>query len=94
MHRKNWLFFAALVLSLAAPMVAMACPNCKSMIEDKGAAGTGGSMAGGIGGNMAAGYYYSILFMLAVLFTMVGTLFFVIRREARQVSPDISSLEQ
>ena len=70
----------------------MACPNCKSMLEDN-TSPTNGSMAGGFGGSMAAGYYYSILFMLTVLFSMVGTLFFVIRREARQTAIDPSITE-
>ena len=93
MLRKYWPCLAAILIGLAVPVVAMACPNCKSMIEDKTGMGTSGSMAGGLGGDMAAGYYYSILFMLAVLFTMVGTLFFVIRREARQVPTDPSITE-
>jgi hypothetical protein len=74
------------------PAAAMACPNCKSMLEDNSAS-TNGSMAGGFAGSMAAGYYYSILFMLTVLFSMVGTLFFVIRREARQSPVDPSVTE-
>ncbi len=76
---------AALLIGLLTPFAA-ACPNCVDTISadaSTGSPGTTGNMAGGIGGSMAAGYYYSILFMLTMLFTVTGIFVYVVYRNAR-----------
>jgi hypothetical protein len=70
----------------AWPVTALACPNCVDSIAAGGSIGepgTSGSMAGGIEGSMAAGYYYSILFMLFMLFSVTGGIAYAIWRQAR-----------
>jgi hypothetical protein len=84
MTRLQVLSLLAVVALLAGPAVVFACPNCKTMLEDPGQTGTSGSMAGGVSGNMAAGYYYSILFMLGTMFSLAGLLVFAIVRQARR----------
>ena len=71
---------------LAWPMVMQACPTCSETIAANSSTGEGapaGSLAGGIGGSMAAGYYYSILFMLVMLFSVLAAMSRVIVREVR-----------
>ena len=75
----------AFALSLCTSM-ASACPNCVDTLAadaSTGVSGTSGSMAGGFGGSMAAGYYYSILFMLVMLFSVTGTVVYLIVRQAK-----------
>jgi len=78
---------------LVLPAAVFACPNCVSSVEAASQSGTSGSMAGGLGGNMAAGYYYSILFMIGILFTLTTILVFAIRRQDTRLVPESFSDE-
>ncbi len=69
----------AIVVVLAGPVAAMACPNCKGTIEDQANAGDAGL-------NVARGYYYSIVFMMSMPFLLTGILVFAIRRQAKAIS--------
>jgi hypothetical protein len=64
---------ALLLLALLLAGTAAACPTCKDSF---------GNAAQSEG--LAAGFYYSILFMLGVVFSLVGGLIFKIVREARK----------
>lgn len=86
----------ALSLVLMAPAALRACPNCVDTIaasSSTGESGTSGSMAGGFGTGMASGYYYSILFMLLVLFAMVTALVVFIVRQARAQNAHQAAME-
>jgi hypothetical protein len=61
-------------LNLALPGEAVACPNCKEAVSAQPS-----EMAG-----MARGYNYSVLFMLSVPFTLLGTGTFMVVRAARR----------
>lgn len=63
----------ALTLS-AAPPSARACPNCKEAIENQD----------GEGANLKTGYYYSILVMVAMPFTLLGTGAYLVTRAVRR----------
>jgi predicted lipid-binding transport protein (Tim44 family) len=79
----------AIVCGLALPGLVEACPSCVETVAANSVeaqSGTSGSMAGGLGGGMARGYYYSILFMLAMLFGVAGTFVFFVVRHARAES--------
>jgi hypothetical protein len=67
---------AALVLlvALIAPVLASACPLCKEASSDADKPG---------GSSMWRGMYWSILFMVAAPFAMVGTMILMIRRARR-----------
>jgi uncharacterized paraquat-inducible protein A len=74
----RWLLLAmvlALVLLIAS--VAAACPTCKDGLAQSDPHGQ----------SVAAGYYYSILFMMAMPFAILGTFgslaYFSIRRAQR-----------
>jgi uncharacterized paraquat-inducible protein A len=66
----------ALILMIAS--VAAACPNCKEGLAQNDPQGQ----------SVAAGYYYSILFMMAMPFTILGTFgslaYLSIRRAQKQ----------
>jgi len=68
----------ALILVCLIASVAGACPTCKD----------GLAQVDPHGQSIAAGYYYSILFMMAMPFTILGTFgsiaYISIRRAARQ----------
>jgi hypothetical protein len=53
---------------------ATACPNCKEAV----------SLDAGEVSNLSSGYNWSVLFMLAVPFSMMGTGAFMVRRAVRQ----------
>ena len=55
---------------------ASACPNCKEAV----------SLDAGEVSNLASGYNWSVAFMLAVPFSMLGTGAFMVRRAVRQGS--------
>jgi hypothetical protein len=60
----RWLIAAAvLALILLVVGVAAACPNCKEGLAQNDPRGE----------SIAAGYYYSILFMMAMPFAILGT---------------------
>ncbi len=74
----RWLLVAmAVVLVLLIASVAAACPNCKESLTQSDPQGQA----------MAAGYYYSILFMMSMPFAILGTfgsLAYLSIRRARQ----------
>jgi hypothetical protein len=53
---------------------AMACPNCKEAV----------SLQGSEVANAASGYNWSVIFMLAVPFSMMGTGAFMVRRAVKR----------
>ena len=63
-----------LILGLGLAGPATACPNCKEAVSAQPS-----ELAG-----MAQGYNWSVLFMLAVPFTMLGTGTLVVVRAARR----------
>jgi hypothetical protein len=67
------LFVAALVL----PAVAAACPNCADAKSDSEYPGGSASLG--------AGFYYSILLMIAVPWTAISTVAFLIYRRQRRL---------
>jgi hypothetical protein len=84
--RSRYVLVLAVLGVLFIAGLASACPNCVDSIAENGSTGdTGGagSMAAGVGGSMAEGYYYSILFMITMLFSVTGAIICVIWRQAR-----------
>jgi hypothetical protein len=63
-----------LVVCVAVAPEALGCPNCKDAV----------STADPEGLNMARGYFYSILLMLAMPFTLVGSFGIYVWREMRR----------
>jgi hypothetical protein len=77
----RWMLIAmALLLVGLIASVAAACPNCKEGLAQTDPQGQA----------IAAGYYYSILFMMAMPFAILGTFgslaYLSIRRAQRQQS--------
>jgi hypothetical protein len=75
MIARRWLI--PLVVGFACSnlvSVAVACPNCKEAV----------SAQDGEGASVADGYNWSILFMLAVPFSMLGAGTVMVRRAVRQ----------
>ena len=71
----NWLLIALVVaIALLAASPASACPTCKDGIAENDPAAQ----------SMAAGYFYSIVFMMSMPFLLLGTLgsfaYFSVRR--------------
>lgn len=64
---------AALLMILGGNR-AWACPNCKEAV----------SLQDGELSNLSSGYNWSVLFMLAVPFSMIGTGAFLVQRAARR----------
>ena len=91
MNHFRWRIVAllALVVVLCLAGDAWACPTCKDGIAENDP----GSQA------MAAGYFYSILFMMAMPFLIIGTFggfaYLSVRkaREAEALSADASHVE-
>lgn len=76
-RRAAWptIAFATLVLSLCqGERTARACPNCKEAV----------SVGSGEAADVASGYNWSILFMIAVPFSMMGTGALAICRAAKR----------
>ena len=63
------------VVALVLPAVAAACPDCKDAVAD-------GEYPGGAA-SLGHGFYYSILLMIAVPWTAVSTVAFLIYRKQR-----------
>jgi len=76
----GWVLIAlAIVIVLLIASVAAACPTCKEGLDQNDPQGNA----------LAAGYYYSILFMMAMPFTILGTfggLAYLSIRRAQQAS--------
>lgn len=66
--------FVALVVVLVVAADAFGCPNCKDGVNTSDPAGL----------NVARGYFYSILFMLAMPFTLAGSFGAYVWREMRR----------
>lgn len=64
----------ALVVVAAAATAAWACPNCKDAVNTSDPDGL----------NLARGYFYSILLMLAMPFTLAGSFGCYVWREVRR----------
>lgn len=69
MRPSRWVF---LLLFLALAGALMACPTCKDQLANSE------KTAG-----LARGFYYSILLMLGIFFSLVAFLVFKIAKEAR-----------
>jgi hypothetical protein len=65
------------VAALLLPALAAACPNCKDAVAD-------GEYPGGAA-SLGHGFYYSILLMIAVPWTTVLTVAFLIYRKQRRL---------
>ena len=63
-----------LVLALVAAADAFGCPNCKDAVNTSDPEGL----------NVARGYFYSILLMLAMPFTLAGSFAAYVWREMRR----------
>ena len=72
----RYLRLAAVVVTVVALVAAdaLGCPNCKDAINTSDPDGL----------NMARGYFYSILLMLAMPFTLVGSFGCYVWREMRR----------
>ena len=66
----------ATLILLQGAGTSRACPNCKEAV----------SLGSGEATNLASGYNWSVLFMIAVPFSMMGTGALAIRRAARRGS--------
>jgi hypothetical protein len=76
--RRAAVLLIALTLSAIAQPggIARACPNCKEAV----------SLQSGEASNVASGYNWSVLFMIAVPFSMMGTGALAIRRAVKRGS--------
>jgi len=64
----------AVVLSVQGASEATACPNCKEAV----------SATSSEAANMADGFNWSVMFMLSVPFSLLGTGAFMVRRAVKQ----------
>jgi hypothetical protein len=64
---------AAAIILAATAATASACPNCKEAV----------TLDAGEVANMSSGYNWSVVFMLAVPFSMLGTGAFLVRRAVK-----------
>ena len=64
----------ALLFALVVAADALGCPNCKDAVDTSDPDGL----------NLARGYFYSILLMLAMPFTLVGSFGCYVWREMRR----------
>jgi hypothetical protein len=79
-RRRSWAW-PALVLILGTAADVAACPNCKEAVANQ---------QGGDAQRLADGYSYSILLMMAMPFTLLGTGAFLIARAVKRGSlPDL-----
>jgi hypothetical protein len=77
MRRYRSLVLAAtLAASALAGPSATACPNCKEAVEAQT----------GEGAKLKDGYFYSILFMVAMPFTLLGTGAFLVTQAVKRGS--------
>ena len=85
----RWVLVAlAIVIVLLIASVAAACPNCKEGLAQNDPQGQ----------SIAAGYYYSILFMLSMPFLIVGSfsgwMYFAVRKARREREAAAASRQQ
>jgi hypothetical protein len=74
MPRRVSLAVVVAVLAVLAAAEAFGCPNCKDAVDTSDPDGL----------NLARGYFYSILLMLAMPFTLAGTFGCYVWREMRR----------
>ena len=78
MNRFKWTMSLALALAFLvfdqSADQASACPNCKEAV----------SLNAGEVSNMSSGYNWSVVFMLTVPFSLLGTGAFMVRRAVKQ----------
>jgi hypothetical protein len=74
MPRRFPLAVVLAVLAVLAAAEAFGCPNCKDAVDTSDPDGL----------NLARGYFYSILLMLAMPFTLAGTFGCYVWREMRR----------
>lgn len=74
MNRFRFAFVVSLIVAAVIAADAFGCPNCKDGINTSDPAGL----------NVARGYFYSILFMLAMPFTLAGSFGAYVWREMRR----------
>ena len=76
---KRYLPLLMMLCVLTLPVIASACPNCKSSaaVDSTGAQG---------GGGLPAGFNYSIYFMLGSLFVVLGGVSYVIVKAVRDTN--------
>jgi uncharacterized paraquat-inducible protein A len=80
----RWLLIAAaVVLVLLIASVAAACPTCKDGLAQNDPQGE----------SLARGYYYSILFMMAMPFAILGTFGGIAYLSIRRARPPQSDIE-
>ena len=75
--RRRRMAWAAHLLILGTAGVATACPNCKEAVANQ---------EGSDAKRLADGYSYSILFMMAMPFTLLGTGAFLVLRAVKRGS--------
>ena len=73
-RRARGLQVACLLLAVVVASDALGCPNCKDAVNTADAEGL----------SLARGYFYSILLMLAMPFTLVGSFGAYVWREMRR----------
>jgi hypothetical protein len=73
--RRRWMPWPALLLLLGTAGEVAACPNCKEAVANQ---------EGSDAGRLADGYSYSILFMMAMPFTLLGTGAFLLARAVKR----------
>jgi hypothetical protein len=70
----------ALLILVQGERAAWACPNCKEAV----------SLQSGEAADLSSGYNWSVVFMLAVPFSLMGTGAFAIRRAVKRgMLPDL-----
>ena len=78
MNRLQWTMFMGLTLAFLvldqSANEASACPNCKEAV----------SLDAGEVSDVSSGYNWSVVFMLTIPFSMLGTGAFMVRRAVRQ----------
>ena len=74
MSRSRVVMSLTLAVALVAVADAFGCPNCKDAVNTSDPDGL----------NMARGYFYSILLMLAMPFTLAGSFAAYVWREMRR----------
>ena len=82
MRRFQFVIALVAVMALLVAADAFGCPNCKDGVNTADPAGL----------NVARGYFYSILFMLAMPFTLAGSFWAYVWREMRRQKRSDQSL--
>ena len=77
MRLAGTIALVVLIVALALPALAAACPDCKDAVADTDYPGGSASLG--------HGFYYSILLMIAVPWAAIATVAFLIYRKHRRV---------